>query len=592
MSKEYENFSGKWLLSWKLRLRIMFVTFPSAIILGVIGYLSYHVGDDQISFTTALYHTAQLFVLHAPHFSEPVPLTLELARWLAAASSFLALFNTAVYMFHDERITLVLRNRRNHAIVCGLGRRGFSVVEGLTSSGQKVVAVDKSPEPEVVERLRRLGVPLITGDAARKEVLHHARIEHADQLYALCPEETTNFSIAMTAHDIECRVGANRRCFIHINDSELRNALQRHYRENQKNSQQKLHFIDAFESEAISLLVHDLPLDHDGIASSDPRSVHLIILGFGKMGRTIAVNAAQLGQFANRKKLRISVIDRHADKHQDELLFHHPFFKKVAKIYFYQQEVLSPKTRSLVEGWCNESGMIVNVVICFDNPSVVFDTVFNLLPVFNLKNVRVAVRINEPDSFTFLLNKAGAGNYDDLDIHPFGIEKHYENLLNPENERNEKFAMDIHKAYIKMRLEENKDKPDELEKLKKLDEMQPWDELSEDFRDSNRQQAMHINFKLRACGYEIAGLEDPRPAIKGFEDGLLEDLAIMEHNRWVAERRINNWKYGEPPDKKNRISNNLKDWKKLKPTIKEYDYIAVKRIPYLLKSIGKKMVEK
>jgi hypothetical protein len=104
-------------------------------------------------------------------------------------------------------------------------------------------------------------------------------------------------------------------------------------------------------------------------------------------------------------------------------------------------------------------------------------------------------------------------------------------------------------------------------------------------------------FKTRAAGYEIVELTDERPAIEKFEGqdtktGMFEILAIMEHNRWIAERRVNNWKYGVLSDKPNRINKYLVDWIKLPDDIRQYDYDAVARIPALLKGIGKKMVEK
>jgi hypothetical protein len=66
----------------------------------------------------------------------------------------------------------------------------------------------------------------------------------------------------------------------------------------------------------------------------------------------------------------------------------------------------------------------------------------------------------------------------------------------------------------------------------------------------------------------------------------------MEHDRWVAERKVNNWKYGDPSDKPNRINKNLVDWNQLTEEVKGYDEKTVAMIPELLKRTGKKMVKK
>ncbi|MFZ4455971.1 MAG: NAD-binding protein [Bacteroidales bacterium] len=593
MSNTTKKTSSSQFIPEKINSRILVITFLSSLILGTIGYKHYAHGGETVYITNALYHAVQLFVLHAPHFGAPVPWTLEIARWLAAASTGFVLYNTALHLLHNERMAYVLKRREKHVVVCGLGRRGMVVVEKLHASGIKLVAIDKNPEPDVVERLNALHIPLITGDAARKEILKQARIEYADRFFTFCPDDTINIEIALEAQKIGNKTGSSRQCFIHINDAELRNALQSNT--NKKVSAkptQVLHFIDAYEPEAISVLTEKLPLDHDGISPNDSKQVHLIILGFGCMGRIIAVKAAQLGVFANRKNLRISVIDHKAELNRSSLLFHHPYIEEVADIKFYHQEVLSLETRNQIEKWCSEPNTLVNVAVCFDNTTLAYDTVFNLLPLFNRKNVRVAVRINEPESFDFLLKGAKAEKDNNLTITTFGLERSFENLTSPLDNVIEKFAIDIHKAYVKMIHKENENTPEELEKKLESGELNDWKNLSEDFRESNRQQAVHIGFKLRASGYEMVDIHDPRPAIEIFPPKLLDNLAIMEHNRWVAERKVNNWKYGAKTDKSNRINANITDWDKLTDEIKEYDYVTVRRIPELLKLIGMKMVEK
>ena len=592
MSHRFTAVSDGWLLSEKLRLRIMAFTFPIAFFLGAYGYSIYHPANETVCITNAFYHSAQLFVLHAPHFSIQVPWSLEFARWLAAVSTLLVLINTGLYLFHRERMELVLKRKKNHAIVCGLGRRGMAVIETLHKKRTSIVAVENHPEPDIEERLYHMGIPLIVGDATRKEILQEARIEYADCLYALCPDDTTNCTIAMSAHSVDCTRSRPRKCFIHINEAEFRNALQINHATKCPDSKQTLSFIDAYGPEAISLLNEGFPIDHDGITPNDPRQVHLIILGFGQMGRSVAIKAAQIGKFANKSRLRISVIDRRAAINESALLFHHPFIGDVADFLFYPQEVLSPETRKKLEDWCNEPNMLINVVVCFDDQTIALDAVFNLLPVFNKKNVRVGVRVQQQESLLFLLKGAESEKYKDLFIFPFGIEKGYENLTDPGLNITEKFAMDIHQAYVELIQEQFKSDPGELESRKKSGELKDWNNLSEDFRESNRQQAAHINIKLRAVGIAITDVSDSRPAIMEFEKAIFDVLAELEHDRWVAERKVNNWKFGETTDKPNRINKNLVDWEPLDPGIKKYDYDAVALIPKLLKKVGKKMVVK
>lgn len=584
------------LLSEKNRLRFMGSSFLLAWIFGTYGYFHYPFGDETVSLSNALYHSAQLFILHAPHFEKPVPWALEIARWLAPISTGVVLFDASMRLFYHEQIAYKMKKINGHSIVCGLGRKGMAVVENLHQSGKQVVVVEKYPDSEMEDRLQHMGILMVLGDAKRIEILKEAKLGTAAALYALCPDDSTNCAIAMEANKIRCTLDSKRKCYIHLNDAELRSALQQHHQNVASDSKQIIRFIDAFGPQAISLLAHDFPLDHDGIAPNDARSVHLIILGFGRMGRTVAIKAAQLGQFANGKPLQISVIDSHINVKESALLFHHPALGDVTDFMLYQHEILSPITRELIQKWCNEPYRIVNIAICIDDQTVAYSAIFNLLPILNRKNVRVAVRVQDAESFNFLLG-GGSQEYHNLAIRPFGVEKGYENLTDPGKDIPEKFAKDIHAAYVALVHDQFKDGQAELDKRAETGELKGWSFLKEDFRESSRQQAIHMYFKTRAAGYEIVDLADERPAIEQFEGqqlkkGIFRDLAIMEHNRWVAERKVNNWKYGDPTDKKNRINKCLVDWNQLPDDIKQYDYDAVARIPVLLKSVGKKMVTK
>ena len=116
--------------------------------------------------------------------------------------------------------------------------------------------------------------------------------------------------------------------------------------------------------------------------------------------------------------------------------------------------------------------------------------------------------------------------------------------------------------------------------------------MSEDFRESNRQQAAHLHFKLRALGYEAAPRDDPRPAMAAFNEDQVERLAIMEYDRWVAERCVAGWVYGEISDKPRRINANLVPWEQLSESTREYDRNTICLIPTLLDSVGLKICRK
>jgi hypothetical protein len=142
----------------------------------------------------------------------------------------------------------------------------------------------------------------------------------------------------------------------------------------------------------------------------------------------------------------------------------------------------------------------------------------------------------------------------------------------------EKLGRAVHERF----LEEQKDK-----RAADAREMQPWDKLAEDLRESNRQQADDIPNKLRAvgCGFE------PAPAGKAaelftFTDEEINVMARLEHERWNQEKLRAGWRYGEKKDNAAKTTPYLVEFDKLSPEVQRYDVDAVKGIPDLLRRAG------
>jgi hypothetical protein len=112
---------------WPRWLRsVVALWFGATVALGTLGYLRYESqGPDHVSMFTALYHTSQLFALHAPHFDKPVNWMLEMARWSAALFFAGAVYQLGLLLSRGRIASWWVRRLSGHLIVCGLGRRGL-----------------------------------------------------------------------------------------------------------------------------------------------------------------------------------------------------------------------------------------------------------------------------------------------------------------------------------------------------------------------------------------------------------------------------------------------------------------------------------
>lgn len=84
-----------------------------------------------------------------------------------------------------------------HLVVCGLGNVGYRCVEELVRMGKPVVAVDRVNDNPFAATVRRMGVPVIVGDATVAEVLRQARADAARAVIAATSSELANLEIAL-----------------------------------------------------------------------------------------------------------------------------------------------------------------------------------------------------------------------------------------------------------------------------------------------------------------------------------------------------------------------------------------------------------
>ncbi|MBU1712413.1 MAG: hypothetical protein KKD47_04835 [Proteobacteria bacterium] len=116
--------------------------------------------------------------------------------------------------------------------------------------------------------------------------------------------------------------------------------------------------------------------------------------------------------------------------------------------------------------------------------------------------------------------------------------------------------------------------------------MAKWEELVENLKESNRQQADHIDLKLSQIGCSIHKITDRDIVPIEFTKEEIEVMAEMEHARWNVERFLDGWKWGEKKDVSKKISPYLVGWLKLPENVKEWDRDTVRKIPEFLAEVG------
>ncbi len=127
------------------------------------------------------------------------------------------------------------------------------------------------------------------------------------------------------------------------------------------------------------------------------------------------------------------------------------------------------------------------------------------------------------------------------------------------------------------------------EQCGKKPEYAAYADLPDDMKYSNLRQARHIYDKLESVGLHLRNKTAPG-ALEKIPDGLVEILAEMEHEEWIASRTASGWMLGEKETEAKK-SPYLVPYELLDEEIRENDRESVRSIPALADMIGMAVYE-
>jgi hypothetical protein len=119
-----------------------------------------------------------------------------------------------------------------------------------------------------------------------------------------------------------------------------------------------------------------------------------------------------------------------------------------------------------------------------------------------------------------------------------------------------------------------------------------WDRLDETYRQANRDAVAHIAAKLASAGIPaerwrgvdgLPRLTEAERLFHGHSD--LENLARLEHERWMAQRRMDGWRSSTAPskDEARRLHPSLQAYDALTEQVKEYDRVFVRQTQHAVR---------
>jgi Trk K+ transport system NAD-binding subunit len=108
-----------------------------------------------------------------------------------------------------------------HIVVCGLGNIGFRVVEEFVRESERVVVIEQARDSRFVATARRLGVPVLIGDATVSQVLRQANVGQSRAVIATTSDDLVNLEVALMVRELN----PTKRVVLHLSDPNLAQML-------------------------------------------------------------------------------------------------------------------------------------------------------------------------------------------------------------------------------------------------------------------------------------------------------------------------------------------------------------------------------
>ncbi len=167
----------------------------------------FHIADglswlDALYFvvvTTATVGYGDINLLNSSATSKVVGIGLILAStcfiWM--------IFSLTVDHIIKQRVQRALGHKRydfrDHVILCGLGRLGYFIAEGLLRQGERVVIIESSESLHTLDHLRSMGAEVYVGDARLARVLRDVGVTRAKTLYSVINNDFVNLEVGLNA---------------------------------------------------------------------------------------------------------------------------------------------------------------------------------------------------------------------------------------------------------------------------------------------------------------------------------------------------------------------------------------------------------
>ncbi|MCE7737708.1 MAG: hypothetical protein GPJ54_22645 [Candidatus Heimdallarchaeota archaeon] len=576
----------------KLEGIILANMFLISIILGYIGYSEYF-NDNNIDYDLwiLIYEIMRLFFLEAS-FTDELPLTLNLARFIAPLIVAYTGLKT-IFILSRERLKFFrLSFTSNHVIICGIGEKGYSIATDFLLDGDLVVAIDRDEKIENLDSIKALGGIVIIGNASDENILKKAKCKKAKYVICTTGDDETNIEVSNYVKLL--LLDENRtsklQCFVHINKKSLFFNL--HKLKSYDNFTQDEYFDLEFFNTAFNTSrilfskygIEKLPLikNNPNREEMEKPDLNITIIGWDDSTENLIVTIGRMFYGQNNKQIRISLLDGAADTNIAILKTSYPEIEMVMELSqintnpIFNEEIDSTFLTQLPENidavFINQKNEMNATVIAIELKTYLSNQKIEIPTFVHLKNDKGIVNLltDSDDPFVDLVLPS---------IIPYGLISQVCSKEIVVQESLDFIAKKLHGRYLK-----------EVASQGPVDKTQPqfkeWESLSNYYKNANRYLADHLYVKLRSLNLVLSKETIDLDKQYRLTDKDKLTLSEAEHSRWMASKFIEGWKLGSERNNLLKMHPSLVSWEEIDEDERKKDTVLIDEMFTLLDENG------
>jgi len=559
----------------------------TAYILAIIGFniMYMQAGVERNIFDLA-FQSIRLFGMKFPTgFQSPLPWQLEVARWMAPGVIIYTAAKAILYFVQREYKSFQLSYKKDRIIVTSLNEKSRFLIKDLLKNGEKVVVLAGIIDSRKLDEVEKEGAVIVEGDITNKKFLDNIGAQKAKYFVFLEEDDETNISNAISVYNylVEFAKDKKQTIFTHVADdiklSELMELkfFEKYLEKNEANNNCEIR-VFSMNERTTRILFKAYSPDVFTMIKPDSEQVRVAVFGSGKLAQSMVIRLARLGHYANRQKLKITLF-HDGDSMVKKLLQNFPEIRDLIEF----ENINAPLELFDIDAFNKlqrEQPFNAVYLLC-ENDSLSSNILKKLIKNDAEKLINVVLALMNPEG---ILSKW----YDvhaiaNIRLNKFNVIEESFTKWSIISEKMDDLAKLAHASYLPPVRERNPEKASHKE----------WEFLGIDFKNQNREQADHLDVKVRALGCKIVPEDSiEEEFIIDEKSGIFEILAETEHNRWAGHMILSGWKLGDKRDDENKIHSDLIPYEKLSEEVKQYDRDTVLNMPVLLEKLGLKLVKR